>query len=90
MEREIQSDVATESTGGHDDQSIIKPGKLGFRLFISWIFPWRTEVRYCKGLSTCLKMRIIAKIVKYTQIYLFNFHETILDFESIKLNNFII
>ena len=27
MEREIQSDVATESTGGHDDQSIIKPGK---------------------------------------------------------------
>lgn len=27
MEREIQSDVATESTGGHDEQSIIKPGK---------------------------------------------------------------
>ena len=28
MEREIQSDVATESTGGHDDQSILKPGKF--------------------------------------------------------------
>ena len=54
----------------------------------STVFSWRTEVRYCIGLSTCLKMRIKAKIVKYTQIYLFNFHETILDFES--LNNFII
>ena len=48
----------------------------------SIVFSWRTEVRYCIGLSTCLKMRIKAKIVKYTQIYLFNFHETILDFES--------
>ena len=43
----------------------------------SIVFRWRTEVRYCIGLSTCLKMRIKAKIVKYTQIYLFNFHETI-------------